>query len=83
MRMLLKFELGLSATNEAMRSGTMTAINEQLMASTKPEAALASYDAAKDYPQQSASREIRITALVDRETNTVGRRLRLNVDTFG
>jgi hypothetical protein len=39
MRMLLKFELGLAATNEAIRNGTMAEINEQLAASTKPEAA--------------------------------------------
>src|SRR4051794_28956813 len=39
MRMLLKFEFGLSAANEAMRTGTMTALTEQLMDSTKPEAA--------------------------------------------
>jgi hypothetical protein len=39
MRMLLKFEFGLSATNEAMRAGTLPAMTEQLMASTKPEAA--------------------------------------------
>jgi hypothetical protein len=39
MRMLLKFELGLVATNEAIRTGTMAEINEQLAASTKPEAA--------------------------------------------
>jgi hypothetical protein len=39
MRMMVKFEFGLSATNEAMRTGTLTAINEQLMDSTKPEAA--------------------------------------------
>jgi hypothetical protein len=39
MRMLLKFEFGLSATNEAMRSGTLPALTEQLMSSTKPEAA--------------------------------------------
>lgn len=39
MRMLLKFELGLTATNEAVRDGTMAEINAQLAASTKPEAA--------------------------------------------
>ena len=39
MRMLLKFELGLAATNEAIRSGAMAEINEQLAATTKPEAA--------------------------------------------
>lgn len=39
MRMLLKFELGLAATNEAIRAGTMAEINEQLAANTKPEAA--------------------------------------------
>jgi hypothetical protein len=39
MRMLLKYELGLTATNAAVRDGTMGEINERLMASTKPEAA--------------------------------------------
>jgi hypothetical protein len=39
MRMLLKFEFGLSATNEAIRTGALAGINEVLMASTKPEAA--------------------------------------------
>jgi hypothetical protein len=39
MRMLLRFELGLAATNEAVRSGTMDGINQQIMESTKPEAA--------------------------------------------
>lgn len=39
MRMLLKWELGLEATNEAVRTGTMAEINEVLAASTQPEAA--------------------------------------------
>ena len=39
MRMMVKFELGLAATNAAIRNGTMAEINEQLAASTKPEAA--------------------------------------------
>jgi hypothetical protein len=39
MRMLLKFELGLAATNAAVRDGTIGEINEELMAITKPEAA--------------------------------------------
>jgi hypothetical protein len=39
MRMLLRFELGLAATNEAVRTGAMDAVNQQLMDSTKPEAA--------------------------------------------
>jgi hypothetical protein len=39
MHMLLKFEMGLTATNDAVRSGTVAELNEQLMASTKPEAA--------------------------------------------
>ena len=37
--MLLRFELGLAATNEAVRTGTMDEVNQQLMDSTKPEAA--------------------------------------------
>jgi hypothetical protein len=37
--MLLRFELGQAATNEAVRTGTMDAVNQQLMDSTKPEAA--------------------------------------------
>lgn len=39
MHMMLKFEMGLTATNDAVRSGTVAELNEQLMASTKPEAA--------------------------------------------
>ncbi len=39
MRMLLKWELGLQATNEAVRSGKMGEINEVLAAHTRPEAA--------------------------------------------
>lgn len=39
MRMLLKWELGLHATNEAIRSGKMATINEWLNECTKPEAA--------------------------------------------
>ena len=39
MRMLLRFELGLAATNEAVRTGTMDEVNRRLMDSTKPEAA--------------------------------------------
>lgn len=39
MRMLLKWELGLHATNEAIRTGKMAAINEWLNKCIKPEAA--------------------------------------------
>ena len=39
MRMLLKWELGLEAANQAIRTGTMAEINEVLAASTQPEAA--------------------------------------------
>ena len=39
MRTMLRFELGLAETNEAVRTRTMDAINAQLMDSTKPEAA--------------------------------------------
>ena len=39
MRMLLKWELGLEATNEAIRTGTMEAINKSLAEQTRPEAA--------------------------------------------
>ena len=39
MRMLLKFELGLAATNAAVQDGTIAEINERLVATTKPEAA--------------------------------------------
>jgi hypothetical protein len=39
MRMLLKWELRLHATNEAIRSGKMAAINEWLNECLKPEAA--------------------------------------------
>lgn len=37
--MLLKWELGLEAANEAIRNGTMAKINEVLAANTQPEAA--------------------------------------------
>lgn len=37
MRMLLKWELGLHATNEAIRTGKMAAINEWLNKCIKPE----------------------------------------------
>lgn len=37
--MLLKWELGLEATNEALRNGTMEAINKTLAERTQPEAA--------------------------------------------
>lgn len=39
MRMLLRFEFGLAQTNEAVQTGTVDAINAQLMDHTKPEAA--------------------------------------------
>jgi hypothetical protein len=39
MRTMLKFELGLAATNVAVRDGTIAEINERLTAATKPEAA--------------------------------------------
>ena len=39
MRMLLKFELGLAATNAAVRDGSMDEINKWLIATTNPEAA--------------------------------------------
>ncbi|MBB3084064.1 hypothetical protein [Geodermatophilus sabuli] len=39
MRTMLRFEFGLAETNEAVRTGTVDAINAQLMDSTKPEAA--------------------------------------------
>jgi hypothetical protein len=39
MRMLLKFELGLAATNAAVRDGSIDEINKRLIASTNPEAA--------------------------------------------
>jgi hypothetical protein len=39
MRILLKWELGLPATNEAIRTGKMAAINEWLNERIKPEAA--------------------------------------------
>ena len=39
MRMLLKWELGLDATNEAIRTGKMEAINKSLAEQTRPEAA--------------------------------------------
>jgi hypothetical protein len=38
MRMLLKWELGLEAANEAIRTGKMAEINQALAASTQPEA---------------------------------------------
>lgn len=37
--MMLKFELGITATNEAVRTGTLAEINRRLAASTQPEAA--------------------------------------------
>jgi len=37
--MLLRFELGLAATNELNRTGASGELNRQLMDSTKPEAA--------------------------------------------
>ena len=39
MRMLLKWELGLEGANEAIRTGTMEAINKTLFEQTQPEAA--------------------------------------------
>ncbi len=39
MRMLLKWESGLEATNEAVRTGKMAEVNEALDASARPEAA--------------------------------------------
>lgn len=39
MRMLLKWELGLEATNEAVRTGKMAQINQALAEHTQPEAA--------------------------------------------
>jgi hypothetical protein len=39
MRVMLRFELGLTATNAAVRDGTIAEINERLAAATKPEAA--------------------------------------------
>lgn len=39
MRMLLKYELGLAATNEAIRTGKIGEINKRLTACTDPEAA--------------------------------------------
>ena len=39
MRTMLKFEFGLIETNAAVQTGTVDAINAQLMESTKPEAA--------------------------------------------
>lgn len=38
MRMMLKYELGLEETNEAIRSGQMEEINESLAEHTRPEA---------------------------------------------
>jgi hypothetical protein len=34
MRMMLKFELGLAATNEAIRNGTLAEINAELASTT-------------------------------------------------
>jgi hypothetical protein len=39
MRMLLRFELGLAATNELNRTGESEEVNRQLMDTTKPEGA--------------------------------------------
>jgi hypothetical protein len=39
MRMLLRVEMGLAATNELNRTGAADELNRQLMDSTKPEAA--------------------------------------------
>ncbi len=39
MRMLLKYELGLEATNEAIRTGKIAEINQLLDERTQPEAA--------------------------------------------
>jgi hypothetical protein len=39
MRTMLRFEFGLTETNKAVQTGTVAAINAQLMDSTKPEAA--------------------------------------------
>src|SRR5688572_15227434 len=39
MRMLLRVEMGLAATNEVNRTGEADDLNRQLMESTKPEAA--------------------------------------------
>ena len=39
MRTLLKWELGLEATNEAIRSGRIEALNKSLAERTQPEAA--------------------------------------------
>ncbi len=39
MRMLLKWELGLEAANDAIRSGKMAELNQSLMARIRPEAA--------------------------------------------
>jgi hypothetical protein len=39
MRMLLKWELGLEAANDAVRSGKMAELNQSLMALIRPEAA--------------------------------------------
>ena len=38
MRVLLRWETGLEATNEALRTGKMAEINQALSASTQPEA---------------------------------------------
>ncbi len=38
MRMLLRWETGLEATNEALRTGKMAEINQALSACTQPEA---------------------------------------------
>ena len=39
MRMLLKWELGLEAANDAIRNGNILALNQALMALIRPEAA--------------------------------------------
>ncbi len=39
MRTMLRFELGLAETNEAVRTGSMDEVNRQLMEDTRPEAA--------------------------------------------
>jgi hypothetical protein len=39
MRMLLKWELGLAAANDAIRSGKMAELNQRLMALIRPETA--------------------------------------------
>lgn len=39
MRMLLKWELGLEAANDAIHNGKISALNQALMALIRPEAA--------------------------------------------